>query len=160
VAGGTDRQAVDAAEVAGFFAQFSQGPGAITDAASTQAEQVVTAASTAAAAAAETTAAAREGSPAVDETAGSVSQIVGGVTEATTGMERLSGQAQHIGEISSTIRELADQSNLLALNAAIEAARVGEYGRANTGGASLWWPMRCTSWPVGPPSRQTRLPRA
>ncbi|MBU2489437.1 MAG: HAMP domain-containing protein, partial [Proteobacteria bacterium] len=41
----------------------------------------------------------------------------------------LSEKTQKIGEIISTVNDIADQSNLLALNAAIEAARAGEAGR-------------------------------
>jgi len=35
-----------------------------------------------------------------------------------------------VGEITGTVRDLADQSNVLALNASIEAARSGDQGRA------------------------------
>ena len=42
----------------------------------------------------------------------------------------LSDQAQAVGQIITTVNELAEQSNLVALNAAIEAARAGEAGRA------------------------------
>jgi methyl-accepting chemotaxis protein len=41
----------------------------------------------------------------------------------------LADQTQRIGEIISSVSDLADQSNLLALNAAIEASRAGEHGR-------------------------------
>ena len=44
-------------------------------------------------------------------------------------MERLSGQAASIGDVTKAITHVSDQTNLLALNAAIEAARAGDHGR-------------------------------
>jgi methyl-accepting chemotaxis protein len=41
----------------------------------------------------------------------------------------LSEKARTIGEITSTVKDLADQSNMLALNAAIEAIKAGAAGR-------------------------------
>ena len=41
----------------------------------------------------------------------------------------LSQQTQQIGEIITSVNDVAEQSKLLALNAAIEAARAGEHGR-------------------------------
>jgi methyl-accepting chemotaxis protein len=41
----------------------------------------------------------------------------------------LSEQTQQIGEIITTVNDLAAQSNMLALNAAVEAARAGEQGK-------------------------------
>lgn len=42
---------------------------------------------------------------------------------------KLSEQSQEIGEITATVEDLAEQSNLLAVNAAVEAAKAGEQGR-------------------------------
>jgi methyl-accepting chemotaxis protein len=51
------------------------------------------------------------------------------VGTAASGMATLSERVENIGKIASTIKDIADQTNLLALNAAIEAARAGEQGR-------------------------------
>lgn len=42
---------------------------------------------------------------------------------------RLSDQNRSIGEITTTVSDIADQSNLLAVNASIEAAKAGEHGK-------------------------------
>lgn len=44
-------------------------------------------------------------------------------------VDLLASQNRSIGEITSTVSDIADQSNLLAVNASIEAARAGEHGR-------------------------------
>jgi methyl-accepting chemotaxis protein len=66
----------------------------------------------------------------------SVDKCLEGLHEVKARMEALaerivalSEQSQAIGEIISTVSDLADQSNLLAVNAAIEAAKAGDAGR-------------------------------
>lgn len=49
--------------------------------------------------------------------------------EAANQVNQLSEHAQSIENIVTTIKQIAEQTNLLALNAAIEAARAGEQGR-------------------------------
>ncbi len=51
------------------------------------------------------------------------------VEDSAQRIQELSDKVQEIGNITTVIREVADQTNLLALNAAIEAARAGEQGR-------------------------------
>ena len=48
---------------------------------------------------------------------------------ASDGIKELDELSKKVGELVSSIRGIADQTNLLALNAAIEAARAGEQGR-------------------------------
>jgi methyl-accepting chemotaxis protein len=65
------------------------------------------------------------------------------VAESVAGMEKLGEQVRaiavaitelnertlQIGDIITTVRDVAEQSNLLALNASIEAAKAGDHGR-------------------------------
>jgi methyl-accepting chemotaxis protein len=51
------------------------------------------------------------------------------VESAVRAMGEISAASKRIGDITSTIDEIAFQTNLLALNAAVEAARAGEQGR-------------------------------
>ena len=66
-----------------------------------------------------------------------VAGSVGGLTHIRSQVERISStvselrqRTRQVGDITGTVKDLADQSNVLALNAAIEAARSGEAGRA------------------------------
>jgi methyl-accepting chemotaxis protein len=58
-----------------------------------------------------------------------IDQVAASVENNAQQIQALAGQVQKIGNITTVIREVADQTNLLALNAAIEAARAGEQGR-------------------------------
>ncbi|MBD8499853.1 methyl-accepting chemotaxis protein [Paenibacillus arenosi] len=64
-----------------------------------------------------------------------LSSIIDGMLQAAVSgkqsiqtVKRLNEQAEQIGTISYTVKEIADQTHLLALNASIEAARAGEHG--------------------------------
>ncbi|MCB6184238.1 methyl-accepting chemotaxis protein [Leeia sp. TBRC 13508] len=65
----------------------------------------------------------------VDASIASVSDVLNVVNATHQQMDGLQQAADQIRTLTTTIREIADQTNLLALNAAIEAARAGEQGR-------------------------------
>jgi methyl-accepting chemotaxis protein len=69
------------------------------------------------------------GIQAVAAIAGSMTEIGSRVEAIAQDILALSEQSQQIGEIITTVNDLADQSNILALNAGIEAAKAGEHGR-------------------------------
>ncbi len=71
----------------------------------------------------------RSGQKAIEETRVSMNNVRNRVQSTTESILLLSDRAQAIGEIISTVNEIADQTNLLALNAAIEASRAGEAGK-------------------------------
>jgi len=73
--------------------------------------------------------AARDGSRSVTETIAAMETINEAMTSTSERIEELSASGKEIGNITQTISDIADQTNLLALNAAIEAARAGEHGR-------------------------------
>ena len=70
-----------------------------------------------------------EGIVALAEAKETSNSIVDQVNIVTDYIDKLNNQAADIQSIVSTIRSIAEQTNLLALNAAIEAARAGEQGR-------------------------------
>ncbi|MBP5988238.1 MAG: methyl-accepting chemotaxis protein [Azonexus sp.] len=58
-----------------------------------------------------------------------INKVARSVEDTAHQIHTLSEHIQKVGNITTVIREVADQTNLLALNAAIEAARAGEQGR-------------------------------
>ncbi|OOW00014.1 chemotaxis protein [Pseudomonas sp. MF6396] len=72
---------------------------------------------------------ASEGQQQIDAAVGSVDQLSQEIAQSAQSMQQLERDSNAIQSILSTIRSIAEQTNLLALNAAIEAARAGEQGR-------------------------------
>src|SRR5690606_38751196 len=72
---------------------------------------------------------AQDGAAVVAEAVAKIGEVAAVVRASAETVGRLGASSRRIGEIVSTIEDIADQTNLLALNAAIEAARAGEHGR-------------------------------
>ena len=72
---------------------------------------------------------AQTGAVVVEKTVDIMARIAERVKDSARTVESLGARGNQIGEIISTIEDIADQTNLLALNAAIDAARAGEQGR-------------------------------
>ncbi|MBC8291290.1 MAG: PAS domain S-box protein [Planctomycetes bacterium] len=71
----------------------------------------------------------RSGREAVEETSSAMSQVQEQTEQTAQNILTLAERAQVIGDLITTVNEIADQTNLLALNAAIEASRAGEHGK-------------------------------
>lgn len=72
---------------------------------------------------------AQNGGKLIEETVHQMNAIHHSVNESSEAIQLLDERSKQIGEITKTISDIADQTNLLALNAAIEAARAGEHGK-------------------------------
>ncbi len=70
-----------------------------------------------------------EGAQAVATIAEAMAEIRARVGDTANEILSLSERTQQIGDITRTVKQLAERSKLLALNASIEAARAGEHGR-------------------------------
>lgn len=70
-----------------------------------------------------------DGKRIVENAADEMVAIAASVGESATHIQKLGEMSEQISLIVTSIKEIADQTNLLALNAAIEAARAGEAGR-------------------------------
>jgi methyl-accepting chemotaxis protein len=73
--------------------------------------------------------AAQNGKTAVQDTIEGMKKIQQQMNLIADSVVKLSEQSRVIGDITTSVTDLADQSNLLAVNAAIEAAKAGEQGR-------------------------------
>lgn len=69
------------------------------------------------------------GSKSVQEVLKQQQQLVSNIGASSEALSVLKARAEGISNITNTINQLADQTNMLALNAAIEAARAGDQGR-------------------------------
>ncbi len=73
--------------------------------------------------------AASQGKQVVHSTSEAITALAGEIGRAVLVVQNLAKDSENINAILTSIRGIAEQTNLLALNAAIEAARAGEQGR-------------------------------
>lgn len=66
---------------------------------------------------------------AIEEITSSVTELADRVGAISSRVQEVSVGADEIGNISTVVKAVSDQSNLLGLNAAIEAARAGDAGK-------------------------------
>ncbi len=92
-------------------------------------QQVANNAEAAARASQMATEAAQKGEKSVEETILGMHRIRNTVQVTSKKIKSLGDRSIEIGEITTTIEDIARQTTILALNAAIEAARAGEHGR-------------------------------
>ncbi len=71
----------------------------------------------------------QEGEAAIAQSITSMQEIRNQVEEMASRIKTLGEHTRKIENITRTVKDLADQSNMLALNAAIEAVRSGEHGK-------------------------------
>ncbi|NMM62492.1 chemotaxis protein [Clostridium sp. P21] len=72
---------------------------------------------------------AEEGSKAADNSIQAMTDIKESVKAVKEVVNDLSSKAEHVNEMLTIIKDIADNTNLLSLNASIEAARAGEAGK-------------------------------
>ena len=71
----------------------------------------------------------RAGEAAIQQSLNGLQEIGEQVKEMARQIRSLDQRTRQIASITTTVKDLADQSNMLALNAAIEAVRSGEHGK-------------------------------
>ena len=72
------------------------------------------------------------GQATVEETIAGIERMQNEMSVLAETITRLSEQSQAVGDIITTVNDLAEQSNLLSVNASIEAAKAGEHGKGFT----------------------------